>query len=73
MWMNEDSYPSGTMNVNIITWRHLDFLGVDGVDANVVDNAAPLGTTVKCIACHNEASAAKDSMVIHHSSGFPAL
>ncbi len=54
------------------TLGHLDFLGVDGTDANVVDNDAPLGTTVEHIACHNETSA-KDSMVLHHNSGFPTL
>ncbi len=53
------------------TLGHLDFLGVEGTDANVVDNAAPLDMTVECIACHNEARAAKDSMVFHYSSGFP--
>ncbi|MCP4263102.1 MAG: hypothetical protein GY774_37170 [Planctomycetes bacterium] len=56
---------------NIRTWRHLDFLGIEGTDANVVDNSAPLGTTIECIACYNKASAAKDSMVFLHNSGFP--
>jgi hypothetical protein len=35
---------------------HLDFLGMDGSASGVVDKAAPVGTTVQCIACHNDAS-----------------
>jgi hypothetical protein len=42
---------------------YLDFHGVDGTEDGVVDNAAPLGTTVECIACHNDATAEKDSVV----------
>jgi hypothetical protein len=30
-----------------------DYLGVDETEAGVVDNPAPLGTTVMCDACHN--------------------
>lgn len=45
------------------TGGHLDFYGVDGTEAGVVDNAAPLGTTVECIACHNDATVDKDSVV----------
>ncbi len=45
------------------TIGHLDFLGVDGTDAGTVDNPAPIGTTVNCIACHNEATAIMDSVV----------
>ncbi|MHC4297076.1 MAG: cytochrome c3 family protein [Planctomycetota bacterium] len=39
-----------------------DFLGADGTDAGVVDNPAPIGTTVECIACHNEAAETLDSV-----------
>ncbi len=45
------------------TGGHLDFYGVDGTEAGVVDNAAPLGTTVECIACHNDATTDKDTVV----------
>jgi len=45
------------------TFGHLDFLGVDGTDFGTVDNPAPIGTTVECIACHNEATAVQDSVV----------
>ncbi len=41
---------------------YLDFLGADGTAAGVVDAAAPIGTTVECIACHNEATGVLDSV-----------
>lgn len=40
-----------------------DFLGVDGTEAGVVDNNAPIGSVVTCIACHNEGTVTKDSVV----------
>ena len=42
---------------------YLDFVGVDGSEAGVVDAAAPIGTTVECVACHNEATLVMDSVV----------
>ncbi len=42
---------------------YLDFLGVDGTDAGTVDNDAEIGTTITCIACHNEGTAALTSVV----------
>ncbi|MFQ5857862.1 MAG: hypothetical protein ACE5LU_19840 [Anaerolineae bacterium] len=42
---------------------YLDFLGLDGTAAGTVDNAAPIGTTVTCVACHNEATASMTSVV----------
>ncbi|UCG58453.1 MAG: hypothetical protein JSU70_02890 [Phycisphaerales bacterium] len=42
---------------------YLDFLGADGTAAGTVENAAPIGTTVECVACHNEATAAMDSVI----------
>jgi hypothetical protein len=41
-----------------------DFLGVDGTEAGVVDNAAEIGTTVQCAACHNEGTLVMDSVVM---------
>jgi hypothetical protein len=35
-----------------------DFLGADGSKAGVVDKAAPTGTTIECMACHNDAAIA---------------
>jgi hypothetical protein len=32
----------------------LDFVGADGSEAGVVDQPAPVGTTVECAACHND-------------------
>ncbi|NIN99734.1 MAG: hypothetical protein GTO49_33155, partial [Anaerolineae bacterium] len=33
---------------------YVDFIGADGSEAGVVDNPAPIGTTVECEACHND-------------------
>jgi len=40
-----------------------DFLGADGSAAGVVDKAAPVGTVITCVACHNEATQALTSTV----------
>lgn len=42
---------------------YLDFLGVDGSAAGVVDAPAPIGTTVQCVACHNDVTLTKTSVV----------
>jgi hypothetical protein len=42
---------------------YLDFLGVDGTEAGTVDNGAELGSTVECVACHNEATIMMTSVV----------
>jgi hypothetical protein len=41
-----------------------DFLGADGSEAGVVDEAPPVGTTVECVACHNNVTLTKDSVVM---------
>ena len=41
-----------------------DFLGVDGTEAGIVDSAAITGTVVSCVACHNDATLTKDSVVM---------
>jgi hypothetical protein len=38
------------------TFGMLDFLGLDGTEVGVVNNDAPTGSVVMCIACHNEAT-----------------
>jgi hypothetical protein len=38
-------------------------LGLDGTEAGVVDNDAGIDSTIECIACHNEATAAMTSVV----------
>ncbi len=45
------------------TGGYLDFLGADGTEAGTVDNPAPIGTTVNCITCHNEATVVMDSVI----------
>ncbi len=40
-----------------------DFLGADGSEAGKVDKAAAVNTVVDCVACHNSATIAKDSVV----------
>ena len=42
---------------------YLDFLGADGTTEGVVDNAPNVGTTITCVACHNEVTAAMDSVL----------
>ncbi len=41
---------------------HLDFLGADGTTAGVVDNPAPIGTTIQCVACHNDVTLTETSV-----------
>jgi len=43
---------------------YLDYLGADGTEANVVDNPAPIGTVVDCVACHNDVTLVKDSVIM---------
>jgi len=39
-----------------------DFLGIDGTEAGVVDNAAAVDTVINCMVCHNEAAATLTSV-----------
>ena len=43
---------------------HLDFLGADGSTPGEVDEDAPIGTVITCVACHNEVTITKDSVVM---------
>ncbi|MEW5958642.1 MAG: hypothetical protein AB1801_13000 [Chloroflexota bacterium] len=43
---------------------YLDYLGADESAAGAVDKAAPIGTTVECVACHNEVTLTKTSVVM---------
>jgi hypothetical protein len=45
------------------TAGYLDFIGYDGTAAGVVDNPAPIGSTITCEACHNEATQLMTSVV----------
>ncbi len=42
---------------------YVDFLGADGSAAGVVDNPAQIGTVVSCVACHNDVTLTKTSVV----------
>jgi hypothetical protein len=55
---NEDSPPEipATCAKCHSTPGYQDFLGVDGTAAGTVDNPAPIGTTITCVACHNQAT-----------------
>ncbi len=39
-----------------------DYLGADGSAVGEVDQAAPIGTTIQCVACHNAATATLSSV-----------
>jgi len=41
---------------------YLDFLGADGSAPETVNAAAPIGTVINCVACHNEAAAEMTSV-----------
>ncbi|MBE2237197.1 MAG: hypothetical protein IAE81_05375 [Caldilineaceae bacterium] len=41
-----------------------DFLGVDDSEAGVVDAPHPIGTVVDCVACHNDVTVSKTSVVM---------
>ena len=45
------------------TTGYHDFLGIDGTEAGVVDNDHEIGQVIECVACHNAAAAAMDSVV----------
>ena len=46
------------------TTGYEDFLGADGSAAGVVDTPHPVGTTVQCVACHNDVTLKKTSVVM---------
>jgi hypothetical protein len=43
---------------------YLDFVGADGSAAGAVDAAAPVGTTVECVACHNNVTLTMNNVVM---------
>ena len=59
-WNAEGSIPTTCAKCHS-TPGFRDFLGADGTAANVVDNPAPLGTTVECEACHTD----KERGIVH--------
>ncbi len=45
------------------THGYIDHLGADGSAPGVVDAPAPIGSTVECVACHNDVTLTKESVV----------
>jgi hypothetical protein len=43
-------------------YGYLDYLGVDGTDFGVVDNAAATDSVISCVVCHNSATVAMDTV-----------
>jgi hypothetical protein len=43
---------------------NLDFLGADGSAFGTVDADHPVGTTIQCVACHNEVTISLDTVVM---------
>ena len=43
---------------------YLDFLGADGTEPGVVNNDAAIGTVISCVACHNDVTLTKTSVVM---------
>ena len=54
-WNDEGSVPENCAKCHS-TPGFRDFVGADGSAAGVVDQPAPVGTGVACIACHNDAT-----------------
>jgi hypothetical protein len=50
-WDEDGSIPTSCAKCHS-TPGYKDYIGADGSASNVVDQAAPLGTTVECAACH---------------------
>lgn len=56
-WNNDDPAEIPTTCAKChSTYGFLDFLGADGSTVRVVDAPAPIGSTVQCQACHNQAT-----------------
>ncbi len=60
-WDEDGSVPTSCARCHS-TGGFMDYLGADGTEAWVVDNAAELGTTVECNACHNTVTPDLDSV-----------
>ncbi|MGM0575390.1 MAG: Ig-like domain-containing protein [Myxococcota bacterium] len=65
-WDEDGEVPAGCARCHS-TPGYLDYLGADGSEFQVVDEAAPLGTTVECQACHNDVADTLD--VVEFPSG----
>jgi hypothetical protein len=63
-WDEEGSIPTSCAKCHS-TPGYKDYIGADGSAANVVNNPAPLGTTVECEACHADP---ENGVVHNHTS-----
>ena len=68
-WDEEGEVPTSCAKCHS-TPGYQDYIGADGSAMNVVDEAAPLGTTVECAACH--ADPEKGIVHNHTSVVFPS-
>jgi hypothetical protein len=64
-WNDADppQIPENCAKCHSTTGYH-DFLGLDSSTPGTIDVPAPVGTTIECEACHNEATSHKDSAVM---------
>jgi hypothetical protein len=69
-WDEDDpaEVPAGCANCHSSP-GYQDYIGADGSEMWVVDEAAPIGTVVDCQACHSEAAMTLDSSPIPFPSG----
>ncbi len=60
-WDEEGEIPPGCAKCHS-EGGYLDYLGADGSTPNVVDTAHRTGTTISCVACHNDVTVNKTSV-----------
>ncbi len=64
-WNNDDPAEVPTTCAKCHTTPgYQDFLGIDGTAAGTVDKAAPIGTVIECVACHNDATMTMTSVTM---------
>jgi hypothetical protein len=68
-WNTEGTIPTSCAKCHS-TPGFLDFLGADGTAGGQVDNAAPIGTTIECTACHSDPN--KGILRVNSSVLFPS-
>lgn len=61
-WNSEGEIPTSCAKCHS-TPGFEDYIGADGTQTGVVDNPAPIGTTIECVACHNDVTTVMDSVV----------
>ena len=61
-WNEQGEIPAACANCHSATGFQ-DFVGADGSAMFATDANHPIGTTVSCVACHNEATVALDTVI----------